>query len=305
MRNNRKKKITMTRRQFITRSSIVAAGGTLLGNSGALLLKSKSLPSTLSTVVLIRNNKALDYNQKPVQPVVKEMLDQAVTILTGVTDPVQAWKTIIKPSDIVGIKTNVWRYLNTTSQVEQSIKGRVMDVGVPKKNISVSDRRVLKDPVFLKSTALINARPMRTHHWSGVGSLIKNYIMFVPDPYNYHNDSCADLGKIWHLPLIKNKTRLNVLVMFTPQFHNVGPHGFNPSYVWPYYGLIVGYDPVAVDSVGLRILEAQRKIYFKEDRPLNPPAKHIRIANTRWKLGNSNPKNIKIIKIGCTEGILL
>jgi len=36
--------------------------------------------------------------------------------------------------------------------------------------------------------------------------------------------------------VVKGKTRLNVLVMFTPQFHSFGPHSFNPKYVWKYYG---------------------------------------------------------------------
>jgi hypothetical protein len=60
------------------------------------------------------------------------------------------------------------------------------------------------------ATALINARPMRSHHWAGVGSLIKNYIMFIPEPISIHPDSCADLASIWDLPVVKGKTRLKV-----------------------------------------------------------------------------------------------
>ena len=205
----------------------------------------------------------------------------------------------------MGIKTNVWGPLPTTSQVEEALKKRVMDVGVKESDISISDRGVLRDPVFQKATALINARPMRTHHWAGVGSLIKNFIMFVPDPYNYHDDSCADLGKIWHLPHVKDKNRLNVLVMFTPQFHNVGPHGFSPRHVWKYYGMLVGFDPVAVDSIGVQIIQAQRKIYFGEDRPLNPPPKHILMADTRYHLGTADPDKIDLIKIGYDQDLLI
>ncbi|MCK4701247.1 MAG: hypothetical protein KAT38_12955, partial [Bacteroidales bacterium] len=64
-------------------------------------------------------------------------------------------------------------------------------------------------------------------------------------------------------------------------------------------------DPVAVDSVGVRILENKRKEYFGEERPLNPPAKHILLADTRHKLGNANPEKIKLVTIGWKEGILL
>ena len=299
-----KKKKTITRRQFITNTSMAAVGSTFFLASPTAIF-SQSPGDKKSTVVLIRNKEVLDANGTPQSGIVLEMLDKAVTTLTGKNDPVEGWKTFIKPTDIVGIKTNVWGSLPTTSQVEEALKKRVMDVGVKESDISISDRGVLHDPVFQKATALINARPMRTHHWSGVGTLIKNYIMFVPDPYNYHADSCADLGKIWHLPLVKDKNRLNVLVMFTPQFHNIGPHGFSPKHVWKYYGMIVGFDPVAIDSIGVQIIQAQRKIFFGEDRPLNPPPKHIMMADTRYHLGTADPHKIDLIKIGYDKDLLI
>jgi len=287
----------LTRRQFLTRSSQVALGGTLLVHHSRLWAGDSS-PDRASTVVLIRDPGVLDSSGQPVYQVVLSMLDQAVTALTGEKQAVTAWKSLIKADDVVGIKTNVWRYLDTTRQVEQALRQRVLDCGVSEKEIGIRDRGVLRDPLFQRATALINARPMRTHHWSGVGSLIKNYIMFVPAPYQYHPDSCADLATIWQKPEVEGKTRLNVLVMFTPQIHNVGPHGFNPKYLFRYCGLIVGKDPVACDTVGLKIIEARRRIYFGEDRPLNPPAKHIALADTRHHLGNSDWNRIRLIRLG-------
>jgi hypothetical protein len=283
---------------------MAAIGSTLfLGAPASIFSNPKE--DKKSTVVLIRDKNVLDANSTPNSRVVLEMLDKAVTTITGKKDPVEGWKTFIKPTDIVGIKTNVWGRLPTTSQVEEALKKRVMDVGVKETDIGISDRGVRRDPVFKKATALINARPMRTHHWAGVGTLIKNYIPFVPDPYNYHGDACADLGKLWHLPQVKGKNRLNVLVMFTPQFHNVGPHGFSPRHVWKYYGMLVGFDPVAIDSIGVQIIQAQRKVYFGEDRPLNPPAKHILMADTRYNLGTADPNKINLIKIGYDKDILI
>ena len=93
--------------------------------------------------------------------------------------------------------------------------------------------------------------------------------------------------------------------MLTPQFHSVGPHGYSPEYIWPYKGLIVSTDPVAADSTGLRIIEAKRKEYFKEDRPLSPPAKHIELADTRHHLGTADVKKIDLVKIGWDENILI
>lgn len=288
-------KKTITRREFIRNTSAAAIGGTLLLGMPHTGI-SQSAANT--KVVLVRDENVLAPNGKPDAGIVQKMLDDAVTALTGQKDPVAAWKTFIKPDDIVGIKSNVWSYIPTTSQVEQAIKKRVMDTGVAAANIGIDDRGVLRNRIFKKATALINARPMRSHHWSGVGSLIKNYIMFHPSPSSWHDDSCADLAGVWKLPIVKDKTRLNVLVMFTPQFHGVGPHSFSPKYVWKYKGIIVGFDPVAVDSVGLRIIQAKRKDYFGEDRPLNPPAKHILLADTRHHLGTADPAKIELVKIG-------
>ncbi len=298
-------KNAITRRQFIKNTSVAAIGGSLfLGATGTVFGKEEKTAAK-TTVVLIRNKAVLDESGTPRYEVVLEMLDTAITTLTGKKDAPEAWKTLVKPNDIVGIKTNVWNYVPTTKQVEDSLKKRVMDAGVAETNIAVDDRGVLKNPVFQKATALINARPMRSHHWSGVGSLIKNYIMFTPEPPSYHPDSCADLATLWQLPIVKGKTRLNVLVMLTPQFHSVGPRSFSPQYVWKYYGLIVGFDPVAIDATGLRIIEAIRKEHFGEDRPLNPPAKHILLADTRHHLGTADPNKIDLIKLGYQEGILI
>jgi hypothetical protein len=129
--------------------------------------------------------------------------------------------------------------------------------------------------------------------------------MFIPDPENYHGDSCVSLASIWEKPQVKGKTRLNVLGMLTPQFHVAGPHSFNPKYVWSYYGFLVGFDPVAVDSTGLRIIQAKRQEFFGEDRPLSPPAKHILTADTQYHLGTADPNKIELVKIGYDQDIFI
>lgn len=309
-----RKKRLITRREFIKRSSLAAAGSAVFltrpewaaaGATEAITTTASAQSGKKTKVVLVRNKDVLDEKGRPKYEVVLEMLDAAMKELSGKPDPVAAWKTIIKPDDIVGIKSNVWTYIPTTREVENALKKRVLDAGVQESNISVDDRGVLRNPVFQKATALINARPMRAHHWSGVGTLIKNYIMFVPDPENYHDDSCARLATIWENPLVKGKTRLNVLVMLTPQFHGVGPHSFNPKYVWSYCGLIVAFDPVAADTTGLRIIQAKRQEFFGEDKPLSPPAKHIFTADTQYHLGTADPNKIELVKIGYGQDIFI
>ena len=291
----------ITRRDFLK----VAAAAPLAGVAIPAVHGPTPLPADKARVVLVRDPGPLGAKGAPPAEVVQRMLDDAVLALLGETDIVRAWKDLIRPDDIVGIKTNAWGSLPTTAEVEQAIKRRVLDAGVGEDRISIDDRGVLRNPVFQKATALVNARPMRAHDWSGVGSLLKNYIMFTPQPSAWHGDTCADLAKIWDLPIVKGKTRLNVLVMFTPLFHGVGPHHYAKEYTWEYKGLIVSRDPVAADATGLRIIQAKRKEHFGEDSPLQMTPHHIQLADTRHHLGVSDPGRIELVKLGWDEGVLI
>jgi len=298
--NNKEKSIT--RRDFVK-----GAGCAALGMAVGLptFAELSTDDSARSRVVLIRDNDVVAKDGAIDGEIVQQMLDRAVMALFDKEDPIESFKTLVTPEDIVGIKTNVWEPLPTTTQVEQAIRKRVIDAGVDETNIAISDRGVLKHPIFQKATALFNARPMRTHAWAGVGSLLKNYIMFSPNPPDYHDNACASLGALWDLPAVKGKTRLNVLVLFTPLFYGVGPHHFDKTYTWNYGGLAVGTDPVAVDSVGLRLFQAKRRDYFGQEKPIKPAAHHIAFADTRYHLGNSDPAKIELIKLGWQEGVLI
>jgi len=286
---------------MLQESATVALGSTFLLNSPFGILNQQQ---DKSRVVLIRDENLLDNAGNLNQDILSGMLDDAVMKLTDTDSPAKAWGSIIKPYDIVGVKSNTWPNLPVPPALENIIKSRVLSTGVKESDLSIRDRGILTDPVFQRSTALINVRPMRAHAWSGVGTMIKNYILFLPQPSSIHGDSCADLAQIWSQPEVKGKTRLNILVMITPLFNVVGST-FSKEYLWPYKGLIAGFDPVAVDSTGLRIIQAKRKEYFNEDRPLNPPAKHIALADTRHHLGTADPAKIELIKSGWTSGILI
>jgi hypothetical protein len=99
--------------------------------------------------------------------------------------------------------------------------------------------------------------------------------------------------------------KLNIQVMLTPQFHNIGPRGFSEAYLWPFKGLIVGQDVVAVDSTAYRVIQAQRLKHCGEDKSLETSAHHIALADTRHKLGTSDPNLIDLVKLGWQEGILI
>ncbi len=292
----------ISRRKLLKDATFASIGGALYFNLPAKALDKHKKPKT--RVVLVRHKDVID-DAGNINPVIMlQMIDNAVEALTGMKVE-DAWKTLVSPDDIVGIKSNVWKYLPTPPELEQAVKKRVLEAGVKEENISIRDRGILDDDIFMNATALINMRPIRTHYWSGVGTCIKNYIMFLKKPSTIHPDTCADLATLWKLPLTAGKTRLNVLVALTPLFHGSGPHHFSRQFTWQYKGLIVGFDPVAVDSTGVRLLMKKREEYFGEERPLNPPAKHVFLADTRHHLGTADPDKIELIKLGWEEGRLI
>lgn len=72
-------------------------------------------------------------------------------------------------------------------------------------------------------------------HWlTGIGTVIKKYILYSGRPAHYHYENSAKLGEIWLLPEVKGKTRL-VLVDALYPLCDKGPQ-LDPRYRWAYRG---------------------------------------------------------------------
>jgi hypothetical protein len=289
----------ITRRDFLRAAAGTAAAAAL----GPAILGEARAQAT-ARVVLIRNADVLAQPDQ-MQGILEAMLDEAVKALLGTGEPKEAWRQLIKSSDVVGVKSNDWGKLPTPKPLEGAIKRRLLDAGVAEGNISIADRGVLENPVFQKATALVNVRPLRTHHWSGIGSCLKNYIQYVPNRSSYHPEACAALGSIWKLPIVEGKTRLNIQCALTPQFYGRGANFFDTRYVWDYKGLIVGTDPVAVDTVAAHLLQAKRTAFFGEDRALDVSPSHIIVADKKYNLGVSDLSRIQLVKLGWMDGVLI
>ncbi|MGO8988169.1 MAG: DUF362 domain-containing protein [bacterium] len=290
----------ITRRDFLR-----VAAGTAVAATMAPGIQSEARAEPTAKVILIRNAEVLGPQDQVQEEVLRSMLDVAVKNLLGTNAPLEAWRKLFKSSDVVGIKSNEWQKLPTPKELEAAIKRQLLDAGVAEKNIGIDDRGVLNNPIFLNATALVNVRPLRTHHWSGVGTCLKNYIQFVPNRPDYHEEGCSPLGKIWTYPIVKGKTRLNILSALTPQFYGRGASFFDKRYVWSYKGLIVGTDPVAVDTVGAHLLQSKRIAFFGEDKALDVPPIHIMVADKKYHLGVSDLSRIQLIKLGWMEEVLI
>jgi hypothetical protein len=289
----------MTRRDFI-RLAAYAAVGTAVG---AEALGAEAAASTQrSRVVLVRGENAVTGSGKIDADAVRRMLDRGVWDLVGAENPVASWRQLVGDAKLVGIKTNVWGNLPTPKEVEDVIEQRLGDIGIGEDRIRKTDRDARRK--LADCDVLINARPLRSHHWSGIGGCIKNYITFAPRPGVYHPNACADLAAVWSLPEAKGKTRLNILVALTPLFYGRGPHHWDRRYVWPYRGIFFSRDPVAVDALGAQLLAAKRRRELGEDKPLTPTT-HIRMAEVRHNLGVADLKRIDLVKVGWEKDALI
>ncbi|MCX5907283.1 MAG: twin-arginine translocation signal domain-containing protein, partial [Deltaproteobacteria bacterium] len=151
----------VTRRDFLRGT----AGAALAAALGPGIAPEGNAQESTARVVLIRDADVLTQEGEIRGEVLSSMLDEALQALMGEKASLGAWQKLFKRTDVVGVKSNVWWNLPTPRELENEMKRRLLEVGIPEKNISVDDRGVLTNPVFQKATALINARPVRTHFW--------------------------------------------------------------------------------------------------------------------------------------------
>jgi hypothetical protein len=255
----------------------------------------------LSHVVLIRRNDVIDKNNKINKTILSEMMDTALKTFSGETDLLAAWRKYIHPDDKVGVKVThcSWMRIHTNESLIKTIQIKLSDVSIPKSRIHVEDYGL----PFEKCTALINVPSVKVHTLTGIAASIKNYINFIQQPSDYHHEGSVNLGKIWLMPHVKGKTRLIIVDMLQPYF-GPGPQ-INPLHRWNYKGILVGTDPVAIDTVCTRICQMKRNLFKGEEWLISPPPKSLAAADTKYGLGTSNPIKIQLIRLGWEEDILL
>lgn len=289
-----------TRRDFL-RGTTAGALGASLGLALSDTVFAAEPGQAKTTVVLARDEAAVGDDGKPNGRVVEAMLDRAVCRLAGKDDPAAAWRAYIRPDDTVGIKTTVYM-ISTSKEAIEAVRAGARKAGVAPEKILAGDRG--NSPGKRKPvTALINVPSLKAHHMSGIGCAIKNYIVYHAKPASLHPRSCSDLAAAWQAPAIQGKTRLIVVDALLPMFDK-GPQ-VTPKYRWPYRGLIVGTDPVAVDAVCLRIIQAKRNAYKGEPWPVSPPPRSIAVADTKYHLGTSDPAKIHLVKLGWERDVLI
>ncbi len=251
-------------------------------------------------VTVVRDKNVMDAELKVNSGILQTMLDQTVLQVTGKGQLHDAWAALVKPDDVVGLVSTP--FLNPTHpELVDVVKTRLIKIArIPEENIIMAQGGKRKPK---RCTALISMPALKGHWLTGVGTVLKNYIMYSGRPTNYHGEGSAKLGEIWLIPEVKGKTRL-VLVDALHPLCDKGPQS-DPRYKWAYNGLIAGTDPVAVETVGVRIITEKRRELRGEPWPISPPPVCIEAADKVYGLGTSNMAEIKVVHTGWKEDLLL
>jgi uncharacterized protein (DUF362 family) len=145
--------------------------------------------------------------------------------------------------------------------------------------------------------AVISLPVLKDHGITGVTLALKNVFGAIHNPNKYHltvgDPYIADVNM---LPAIRKKIRLTICDATTAQYEG-GP-SFMPQWTWPYNGLIVGTDPVALDYTGWQIIERKRaEKGMKSLKEMKREPVYIRTAaDSSHRLGTNDPNRIKVVE---------
>ena len=148
-------------------------------------------------------------------------------------------------------------------------------------------------------TAAVNVPVLKDHNIAGLSLSLKNYFGAIENPNKFHRTNCdpyvADLNMY---PPIREKNKLIICDAITALYEG-GPTDCRPQYMWNYNGLIIGTDPVAVDQIGLMLLEEKRA--SEGLPPLAAVGRHPKYiytaADSVHLLGVRDPEKIRVVEI--------
>lgn len=229
---------------------------------------------------------------------VQALLDRAMQSFFDSKKPVDAWKKVVKPGEVVGIKVNCLggpRLANNLSLLEAIVE-RVQQAGIKPENIIVWDRSTREmDRVGVKAIEHMKVRCIGNDEagfeddlstYGSVSSRLSKTLTRTCDavinvPLLKDHGMAGVTGALKNMYGVVNNPNklhpngcnpyvadLNMLAPIRQKFRlNIcdalqatceGGPGFSPQWVWNYNGVLVARDPVAMDTVIWDIIEKKR-----------------------------------------------
>jgi hypothetical protein len=145
-------------------------------------------------------------------------------------------------------------------------------------------------------TASISLAILKDHGLAGVTAGMKNYFGAIHNPNKCHDGRCDPyVAQVFGTAPVREKHKLTILDALVVQYHK-GP-AFHSRWAEPVGTLVFGLDPVAVDSVGWRLIEGLRA---KKGLPSLAEEKRepVYLATAQaMGLGNSDPARIDVVEV--------
>lgn len=286
-----------SRRGFLKRGM---AGALFLGGVAAAGDSAQPValvPGEKSRVVIGRDSKLRAAGAGIDSARLLNLLDRAMQALYGFDSSLEAWKKVVRPGEVVGLKASclAGRGISTSVALVEAICERLQQVGI--KEIVIWDRlnsdlesarfqirergqgvRCFGNDVLgyeddlavygsvgsrLSRTltqicdAVINLPVLKDHSITGVTIALKSMFGAIHNPNKYHL-SVGDPYVADTYMLPPIRQKVRLTICdATTALYEGGP-SYMPQWTWAYNGLIVGLDPVAVDYTGWQIIEKKR-----------------------------------------------
>jgi uncharacterized protein (DUF362 family) len=143
---------------------------------------------------------------------------------------------------------------------------------------------------------IVNFPVLKDHGIVGVTLSLKNFFGAIHNPNKYHpNGGDPYIADLCSLPEIKNKVVLSLVDGIVGQYEG-GPPPM-PQWQWNFGGILCGKDPVAVDRIGLDIIESARA--KNSMMSLSEASRFPNYLKTAEKLGLGNFDRNKIELLEC------
>jgi len=145
--------------------------------------------------------------------------------------------------------------------------------------------------------ALVTASVLKDHNLAGLTCALKNFYGVIHNPNKYHDNGCDPfIADVAAHPLVRNRLRLAVCDALRPQYHGGPSH--RPQWQWPYGGLLLSTDAVALDRVALEVLAMKRRAAGQKSlEDEKRPVRYLASAQQRG-LGTADLDRIEVLSLG-------
>jgi uncharacterized protein (DUF362 family) len=326
-----------TRRSFLKQG--LSVGSALWAfNQGRAAASIPSVPAPeRSRVIIARDAKIRTANSSLDSAQLAKLLDRALQASFNCDSPAEAWKKVVRPGEVVGLKVNCLggRGNATHPELAEAITERLRQVGIT--DIVIwerlnSDLEHARYKIVERGSgvrcfgndmlgyeddlstfgqagslvcrtltrvcdAVINLPVLKDHGIAGVTLAMKSMFGAIHNPNKYHSNACDPyVADVYALAPIRQKVRLHICDGINAQYDG-GP-SYMPQWMWPFNGLLVARDPVALDYVGWKIIEKKRaemgmKPLREEHRQ---PHYILTAADAEHRLGTCDPARIEQVE---------